>query len=414
MSNSFQGITSGLAELKNYYQGPIIDLLNEEIPIYRAAEKVKKGWSGYQVIRPLRTVRNQGVGATSDGGVLPKIGRQTTIQAIISAKFNYLRFGITGPMIKASQSDIGSFVRSSAFELKQSYLDLKTEINRQLCWDGTGDLALVNTAAAASSSLVIKGRTTGEPALKYVDVGTTFDVTDTSGNVVASQITVSSISSGSASSTTATLVLDQPITASASYILIRAGTNSGTTSQEIQGIFYALDGATGTIYSVDRSTNISFQGNVTDLSSSGNTILSIDQMQNPYNEGLRRGNVGHYNAVYSDFTALRYYQKLLTPDKRYSNTSQGDGTFGDKGKFYLDFNGIPVVPDKDMPVRFAFLPAEVLVMYELAAMEFADETGSMYIAQSDQDALEVRVRHFVNLFNEQPAACAVLTGFTSP
>ena len=93
---------------------------------------------------------------------------------------------------------------------------------------------------------------------------------------------------------------------------------------------------------------------------------------------------------------------------------EGDGTFGSKGTFYLDFNGIAVVPDKDMSLTFLMLPAEVLKMYELAAMEFADETGSMYIAQSDADALEVRVRHFVNLFNENPAACARLKGYTSP
>ena len=136
MANAFQGISSGLAELKNYYQGPIIDLINEEIPIYRACEKVKQGWSGYQVIRPLRTSRNQGVGAVADGGNLPKIGRQTTVQAIIPAKFNYLRFGVTGPMIKASQSDIGSFVRSAAYELEMGYKDLKTEVSRQLSWNG--------------------------------------------------------------------------------------------------------------------------------------------------------------------------------------------------------------------------------------------------------------------------------------
>lgn len=410
MANAFQSVTSGLAELKNYYQGPIIDLLNEEVPVYRAAEKVKQGWSGYQVVRPLRTSRNQGVGATSDGGVLPKIGRQTTVQAIISAKFNYLRFGITGPMIKASQSDIGSFVRSAAYELEMGYKDLKTEVSRQLCWSGRGDIATVNTAAVASNTLVIAGRTSAEPALKYIDVNSTFDVIDTNSNLLASGITVSSISSGTASSATATLVLDQPITVAANSILIRSGSNGS----EIQGLFYALDGLTTTVYNVDRSTNLAYQGNVTDLSSAANPVLSIDAMQTPFNEGLRRGSVNSYNAVFTDFTSLRYYQKLLTPDKRYSNTMEGDGTFGSKGKFYMDFNGIPVVPDKDMPARFVFLPAEVLKMYELAAMQFADETGSIYIAQSDQDALEVRVRHFVNLFNEQPAACAVLTGYTSP
>lgn len=410
MANQFQGIQSGLAELKNFYQGPIIDLISEEIPIYRAAEKVKEGWSGYQVVRPLRTVRNPGIGATSDGGVLPKIGRQTTVQALIQAKFNYLRFGVTGPMIKASQSDVGSFVRSAAYELEMGYKDMKTNINRQLCWNGDGNIARVNAGANASNSIVIKGRSNGEEAIKYIDVNTTFDVMNSAGTaLVAQQITVTAVS-GTANSATATLTLDQPITVSADQILIL----SGSFGQEIQGLFYALDGGTTTIYNVDRSTAIAFQGNVSDVSSSGNTTLNIDMMQQPFNQGLRRGNVNKFNAVYCDFTSLRYYQKLLVPDKRYNNTVQADGTFGDKGKFYMDFNGIPVVPDKDMPVRFAFLPAEVLKMYELAAMEFADETGSMYIAQTDADTFEVRLRHFTNLFNEQPAACGILLGYTSP
>lgn len=106
MANRFQDITSGLAELKNYYQGPIKDQFNEDVAIYRGAEKMKQGWSGYQVVRPLRVRRNQGIGATADGGTLPSIGRQVPVQATISAKFNYLRFGVTGPMIKASASDV--------------------------------------------------------------------------------------------------------------------------------------------------------------------------------------------------------------------------------------------------------------------------------------------------------------------
>ncbi len=410
MANSFQTAASGLAELKNYYQGPIIDLLNEEVPIYRAAEKVKQGWSGQQVIRPLRVRRNPGVAAVSDGGVLPAIGSQTTVQAIIPAKYNYLRFGITGPMIKASQSDVGSFVRSAQYELEMGYKDLKSEISRQLSWNGVGDLATINTASNASNSLVIAGRTSGEPALKFIDVGTMVDVIDASANLIYSGITVSAISSGTPQGATATLTLDQAITTLTTYKLIRSGSNGN----EMSGILYSMDGGTTTIYSVDRSKYLGYQGNYSDISTSANTVLSIDAMQNPYNEGLRRGNVNKYNAVWTDFTSLRYYQKLLAPDKRYANTLEGDGAFGSKGQFYMDFNGISVVPDKDMPVKFIFLPAEVLKMYVLSEMEFADETGSMYIAQSDVDALEVRIRHFVNLFNEQPAACALLQGYTTP
>ena len=407
MANQFQSVSAGLAQLKNYYQGPIIDLLNEETPIYRAAEKVKQGWSGYQVVRPLRVRKNQGIGATSDGGNLPSIGRQTTVQATISAKFNYLRFGITGPMIKASASDVGSFVRSAAYELKMGYQDLQSDVNRQLSWDGTSDIATLSTAASATTSIVIAGRESTEPALKFVDVGLVFDIVDSNGNYKAQAVTVNSISSGTATSSTATIVLDQPVTASANDILIRAG----SLNQEIQGILTALDGNTTTIYGVDRSLYPAYQGNASALS---NQALTLDAMQTPFNEGLRRGSVGSYNAVYTDFTSLKYYQKLLTPDKRYSNTVEGDGTFGKKGKFYMEFNGISIVPDKDCPTRFFFLPAEVLKMYELCAMEFADETGSMYIAQTDADSLEVRIRHFANLFNEQPAACAVLSGYAAP
>lgn len=405
MANQFQGITSGLAELKNYYQGPIKDQFNEELPILRAAEKVKQGWSGQQVVRPLRVRRNQGIGATSDGGTLPAIGRQTTVQATISAKFNYLRFGVTGPMIKASASDIGSFVRSAAYELEMGYKDSKSDVNRQLSWDGSGTLATVNANTSGSTSLVIAGREAVEAALKFVDVGLVFDIV--SGGVVTNTgVQVLSVSSGTPTSATATLVLSIPVTCSAADTLIR----SGSLNNEIQGLLYSLDGGTSTIYGVDRSLYLSYQGNSFD---EGSTQLTLNQLQQAYNAALLRGGA-RLDAIYSDYDSLRYYQKLLTADKRYSNTIQGDGGFADKDKFYLEFNSIPWVPDKDCPQRIFFLTEEVFKMYVLAEMEFADETGSMYIAQTSADQLEVRIRYFANLFNEQPAACSVVKKYLSP
>lgn len=409
MANAFQSASAGAALLKNVYRGGLIDLLNADMPVYRAAEKVKDQYSGAQVVRALRTRRGQGIGAGTDGGALPKIGRSTNVNAQISAKYNWLRFGITAGMIKASQNDQGSFVRGYANELKMSYNDFKTDVNRQLCFDGSGPLALVNTASNASSSLVVKGRSTGEPALKYIDVDVTFDVVR-SAAVVYSGITVSAISSGTPAGTTATLTLDQAITTQVGDLLVR----SGSYGNEIQGLFYALDGATSTIYNIDRSSALAYQGNYSDVSTSASPVLSLTQMQSVFNEGLRRGNVGKYNAIFTDFTSLGYYQKLLTPDKRYANTKEGDGSFGNKGEFYLEFNGIPLVPDKDMPTKMIFMPSEVLKFYILSELEVAEETGSSYIAQSDADAFETRLRFWGNLFNEQPAACAVLTGYTSP
>lgn len=404
MANQFQGVSSGLAQLKNYYQGPLKSQFSDEVPIYRGAEEGKHSWSGEQIIRPIKVRRNPGIGAVSDGGNLPSIGRQTTAQAIIEAKYNYLRFGVTGPMIKASQSDVGSFVRSAQYELEEGYTDLKNDCNRQLSWDGTSDLARLNAAASSSTSIVVKGREDLEPALKFLDVGMVIDIYNGSTNV-ASGVSITAIS-GDPNDSTATLTLSAAVTVSANDVVVRAESYGN----EVEGLLTALDGGTSTIFNIDRSSYIAFQGNVVDLSGGQ---LTLDSMQNAYNEALRRGGPG-LSAIYCDFDSLRMYQKLLTIDKRYSNTVKGDGGFANKDQFYLDFNGIPIVPDKDCPPRFFFLPKKHIVKYVLSEMEFANETGSMYIAQSGVDALEVRIRHFFNLFNEKPSASSVLVDYVSP
>lgn len=405
MANQFQSIQSGAAELKNFYQGPLVDQLNEDTPIYRGADKSKLAWSGLQVIRPLKVRRNQGIGATSDGGPLPNIGRQTTIQAQIQAKYNYLRFGITGPMIKASQNDIGSFVRSAAYELQEGYKDLQVDVNRQMSWNGNGTLARTNTNAVASTSIVIKGREDGEEALKFVDIDGAYDIYNGS-TLVQAGVTVTAITSGNASSTTATLTVTPAVTSAANDVWVR----QNSYGQEIQGLLTQLDGLTTTVFNIDRASYISTQGNQVDCSGGQ---LTLDLMQQAYNEGMRRG-AAKYSAIYCDFGSLRMYQKLLTPDKRFNNTVKGDGGFAEKDKFYLDFNGIAMVPDQACPKRIFFLPMDVIEKMVLSEMEFADETGSMYLAQVGTDALESRVRFFANLFNSKASASAVLTNYISP
>ncbi len=177
-------------------------------------------------------------------------------------------------------------------------------------------------------------------------------------------------------------------------------------------MFYGLDGGTSTIYGVDRSLYIAYQGNVSDAASAQ---LTLDLMQQAWNNGLRRGNVQNYSAILCDFASIRYYQKLLVPDKRYVNIQSADGTLGSKdGTFNMEFSGIPIKPDKDFPTRFAFLPQSVLKNYVLKELAWADETGAPYIAQTGTDQFEMRLRYFTNLFNEQPAACAILKSYISP
>lgn len=403
MANSFQGVQSALAILKNYYAGPVVTQFNDDLPILRASEKGTEKWSGLQVIRSVKVRRNQGVGAVSDGGVLPSIGNQTTQQAIIAAKYNYLRFGLTAPLIKSSQNDKGSFVRAMEYEMQEGLNDSKSDISRQLSWDGTGYIAQIAANVAASNTITVVGREgTNENGDKFVDQTMVVDIVTTGGAVQASSVTINSVTSGA----TATLVLSAPVTCNAGDKLIR----SGTTGNEIQGILQPLDGNTTTIFNINRATFPQFQGN--SINAGGNQ-LSLDRMQQAYNEARRRGG-GKPNAVFCDFDSERFYNRLLVADRRYQPGVKGDGTFTKVDGSYLEFSGSPVAPDKDCPNRMFFLDSSTWKKYVLSEMEWADETGSYMIAQNGSDSFEIRLRYFANLFCEKPAANSVLRNYISP
>jgi hypothetical protein len=404
MSNTFASISNAAGILKIYYAGPIVSQFNDEVPLYKAAEKGKEKWNGQQVNRPLKVRRNPGIGATSDGGNLPAIGKQTVVQATITARYNYLRFGITGPMIKASQGDKGAFASIMEYEMEEGLKDLNNDVNRQLFWNGRGDLAVLSANAVASNTITATGRTTGEDGVKYIEQGMVLDIYSTAGVLKASGVTVQSVSG----TTTATIVLDSPVTADSGDILVR----SGAYNQEIQGIYTVLDGGTSEIYGINRATYPIYNGTVVDAA---NAQLGLDLIQRPFNEIRRKGG-GKVGVHMVDFDTERYYNKLLVADKRYIGAKvQGDGTFTSKDQSYLDFGGVPVMPDKDCLGRTWFMmSADGWKKYVLSELEWADETGSYMIAQTGTDAFEVRLRLFANMFPEKPTNMARLHNFISP
>ena len=403
MANQFasSALAATLANLKNWYAGPIVSQFNDEMPFYREVEKGKEKFAGLQVVRAMKVRRNQGIGATTDGGLLPAIGVQTTINAQITAKLNYLRFGVTGPMIKASQGDKAAFVSQTSYEMEQGLIDLKNDVSRQLFWDGSGDLALVNAAAVASTIIVVKGRESTEDGNKYLEVGMVIDIY--SGTTLVAQGAEITAISGS---TTVTLTLSAAVTCSANDIIVR----SGSFGNEIQGIITSLDGGTSSIYGVDRSVYPKYNGNVVDAQ---NAQLSLNLMQQTYNLAKEQGD-GKIDYITYDFGTDQFHNKLLVADKRYVGRVAGDGTFSSKEGSYLEFAGTKCVADKDNMRHIIMADSSTWKKYVLAELEWADETGSYMIAQTGADAFEVRLRLFANLFPEKPSANARLFGYVSP
>jgi hypothetical protein len=206
---------------------------------------------------------------------------------------------------------------------------------------------------------------------------------------------------------TATLTLDTAVTCAADDILVR----TGSYNKEIQGMLYTLDGlTTGSIYGIDRAVYQVFQGSTIDGAGAN---LQLDLMKQAQILARRRGGA-KIKAWWTDFDTERFYERLLVSDKRYVNTMKGDGSFTTGGQEYLEYGGAPLVPDQSMPRRLIGIDPNAWKWYVLEEMKFASETGAMYIAQTDVDAWEVRVRFFANLFCQKPSACASLEDYISP
>jgi hypothetical protein len=403
MANTFGSISNEAALLKIFYAGPIVSQFNDEIPFYREIEKAKEKYNGLQVNRPIKVRRNPGIGATSDGGTLPKIGNQTTLQAVIAAKFLYLRFGITAGLLKASQGDKGAFVSAMEFEMEQGMTDLKNDVNRQLNWSGDGKIAEVSANAVGSTVITASGRTSTEAANKFLDVGMVIDVYTSAGVLEAQGVEITAISSSGLSST---ITLSAAVTVTSGSLIVRGGSYNN----EVQGTLTSQDGLTTSIFGINRALYPVFQGNSVNA---GGGQLTLDKMQQAYNEAKRRGGMT-IDYINCDYDSERFYNKLLVADKRYIGRVAGDGTFSSKDGSYLEFAGVPVVPDKDLYTVFQFISSKSWRKMVLSELEWADETGSYMIAQTSADSWEVRLRLFFNLFCDKPSANARHHNYISP
>lgn len=367
-------------------------------------EKGKEKFNGLQVVRPIKVLRNPGIGATSDGGNLPAIGQQTTAQAQISAKFLYLRFGITGPMIKSSQGDKGAFISGMEFEMEEGLTDIKQDTNRQILWNGNGTLATLSANATATNVITVTGRTSGENGNKYLFQSMVVDIVSAVTGLVTNEgVTITTVTG----TTTATITFNVPVTASSGDYVVR----TNALNNEVQGIQYTLDGGTSTIYNINRSTYQQFQGNVL---SNSNNALSLNFLKQGWNQGKLRGGA-KYDMQFVDYDSERFYEKLLIADKRYMGKVKGDGTFSNKDENYLEYGGIPVVADKDMPDPYwLMVDSKQWKKYVLSELEWADETGAYLIAQTGTDSFEARLRLFFNLFCEKPPGQVLFNSYISP
>lgn len=395
--------------LKEDYRGPVKDLLNQSTILLSRLQRVKDGFSGNEIYLPLHKGRNVGTGARAEAAALPTAGYQQWDKALYKAKNIYTTIRITGQAIAAAKSNVGSFLRSLDAELQFGAKDMKSNINRQLWHDGSSILTQCKTTSSSTSVECQSTKFLKDLVGANIDICNGSDGADKGYNRTISSITDSD-----------TFVIDTSTSTDTDDVVILKGSRSTSAwgvALEMWGLEALISNAnpsnaiTDTIGGITRVGNAWWQSNV--LSNSGTVRpLSLDLMQQAFDQSEIEGS-SVPGLILTNHACKRRYASLLVADKRYP--PGGEITL-DGGYKALEFNGVPLVADKDASLTLTpqvlqsmyFLDMAALKLLVLKDFGWLDEDGEVLKFVSGYDMWEAVYGCYMQLAITNPPACTAL------
>lgn len=423
------GTTGGFNSvvLKEFYLGPIRDILNSSTVLSRIILKDEESISGKYAVIPLRTERNEAIVNVDENAFLPDAQTQGYAKTLIPMRWLYGRILFTGQVIAMSRNDRGAFAEAADSEVSGLAIDMKKAINRQLFHDGSGRLCQVTAIGAAPTYSVANpgGFTNGGNGTKYlrpkmvcacISAAGTLKGTAKITSVNASAGTVTFANSFSAAG--GAVVNDYLVLAAqdgAGAIPTGLGLESTAWNKEMMGLAGIVNdadppaGAFQGIVSSNgsgRSNNPAFQANVIDAAS---TALDLDVMQQAIDVCEQQGD-GVPKVIILTHGLRRSYLDNLVPDKQFVNTLEMDGGFRT-----IEFNMIPVVPDVDATYgRMYFLDTDTLAVYRMSDYFWIDHDGSILLRLPNKDSYQATLALYAEMGCTAPNRSAVITNLLEP
>jgi hypothetical protein len=390
-------LTTLNAVLKNLYLPPLAEQVNNEVlPLQRwdhsAAELV-----GLQAVVPLHSGRSGAYGARPENGTLPTAANQVYAQAVYDLTYHYGSIEITGPAIKKSKNDVGSFIRGLEGEMEGILNDVKMEVARQFYGDGTGRVATCGVTAASttvvlsSAESIVKGHLyPGKP----IDVGTLANPTS-----VASARTVVSVNEAGPSF----VISGAAVTTAGTDFIFHAGdAAAASVSYEMQGLQSMVPTAANTFGGINAATS-SYWDNQRDGSS---TTISLDQLQRAENRVRLAG--GEPSAKITTYGIQRLYYNLLQNQVRYVDPMKLEAGF-----MTLAHNGYPVIADRHAPWgRLFTLSEKNIKIYTNEDWHWIDDDGDVLFRISGKDAYGATLRRYMQMGTDRRNVQHVIYGLT--
>lgn len=357
--------------LKNQYLGPIREQLNNDIIILKRLEKDDESVVGTNFTIPLHIGRNEGIGSTADGGDLPAAGAQSYKACIVPMRYVYGRIQLTGPTMKATRSNEGAFVRALESEMKGLARDMKSDLNRQIFGDGSGILA--TCGVTANAALVVVDSTAKLRVGMVVDIIVKADGSTGTG---AANRAITAINSA-----TTFTVSGAAITTDATYSVYRHGSRN-MEMMGLAGIISDADPIPGPLQTLPVATYPIWKANI--LANGGTKRAISESLMQTALDTTEQAGSGKTTAIFTTYGVRRAYQALMNTMKQYVNETEFKGGFK-----ALNYNGLPLIPDKDCRSgEMNFIDEDSLKFYRLSDFDWMNEDGAVLSRVQGKDAYE--------------------------
>ncbi len=381
-------LTTASAILKEVYEPKIQNQMQNEAValkrIERNSENIEHQVGGKYVTFPLHVRRNQGLGYRNELEALPTPGQQGYSSARISLKYGYGSVRLSGQALELADSNAQAFASVLDQEMTGLKDDLLKDQNRQVYGDGSGAIATVSAAGAASNAFTVSWSQWAQLGMQ-VDIidGTTLGNANPTVKAANRQITAINVATNVITFDGATA------TPAVGDIFVR----TGNVNREWAG-FGSVIKDSGTFQNVDPTIEPSWKA-VVDSNGGTNRALS---------EGLMllmadkiRVNGGKVTAMFSNLGVRRSYFNLLSQQRRFTNTTDFEGGF--KGlAFTTDQGDIPFVVDVDAPPnRVYFVNEKEITLYREKDWSFMDRDGSKWARVAGYDAYDATMYQYGNL-----------------
>jgi len=376
-------LTTVSAILKEVYEDDVREQMDNGAVALRRIEKSSEGVSnevgGKYVTFPIKTRRNQGIGARNELEALPVAGQQGFAAARVGLKYLYGLIRLSGQTIELADTNYQAFASALDAEVDGLKTDLLVDQNRQVYGDGSGAIGVVVSDGA--NSAVVKDALYFQQDMQ-VDLvdGTTLGVATPT--IKASNRKITAINT-----VTNTVTYDgADATAAAGDIFVR----TGNVNREWTG-FSKIIAATGTLYNIDPNVEPIWKA-VVDSNAGVNRALSEGLMINMVDS--IRANGGTVTAIFQNLGVRRAYFNLLSQQRKFVNTKEFAGGFTGLS-FVTDQGEVPVVVDIAAPKNKQFYVNEKeLTLYREKDWSFMDRDGSKWQRVIGYDAYEATMYQY--------------------